>query len=61
MMKAIVPFEIEINDLEHVFKLSQDRDEKSYDNIIQELKKQDGDGKIIAEIMEKRKSKVFPS
>jgi transcriptional regulator len=61
MMKAIVPFEIEINDLQHVFKLSQDRDEKSYDNIIQELKKQDGDGKIIAEIMEQRKSKVFPS
>ncbi len=60
MMKAIVPFEIEINDLQHVFKLSQDRDEKSYDNIIQELKKQDGDSKIIAEIMEKRKSKIFP-
>lgn len=61
MMKAIVPFEIEINDLQHVFKLSQDRDEKSYDNIIQQLKQKDGDAKIIAEIMEKRKSKVFPS
>jgi transcriptional regulator len=61
MMKAIVPFEIEINDLQHVFKLSQDRDEKSYDNIIQQLKQKDSDAKIIAEIMEKRKSKVFPS
>lgn len=61
MMKAIVPFEIEVNDLQHVFKLSQDRDEKSYDNIIHELKKQEGDGKKIAEIMEKRKSKVFQS
>lgn len=61
MMKAIVPFEIEINDLQHVFKLSQDRDEKSYDNIIQQLKQKDGDAKTIAVIMEKRKSKVFPS
>jgi transcriptional regulator len=61
MMKAIVPFEIEINDLQHVFKLSQDRDEKSYDNIIQQLKQKDSDAKTIAAIMEKRKSKVFPS
>ena len=61
MMKAIVPFEIEITDLQHVFKLSQDRDEKSYDNIIQQLKQKNGDAKMIAAIMEKRKSKVFPS
>ncbi|HEY6062932.1 MAG TPA: FMN-binding negative transcriptional regulator, partial [Chitinophagaceae bacterium] len=60
MMKGIVPFEIEINDLQHVFKLSQDRDEKSYDNIIQQLKQKNGDAKMIAAIMEKRKSKVFP-
>lgn len=61
MMKAIVPFEIEINDLQHVFKLSQDRDEKSYDNIIRELSKQGADAKWIADVMVKRKSKVFPS
>ena len=61
MMKAIVPFEIEINDLQHVFKLSQDRDEKSYDNIITKLREQGGDAKEIAVIMENRKSKVFPS
>ena len=61
MMKAIVPFEIEVTDLQHVFKLSQDRDEKSYDNIISQLKQKEGDSKAIAEIMEKRKSKVFPS
>lgn len=61
MMKAIVPFEIEINDLQHVFKMSQDRDEKSYDNIIDKLKEQGGDAKEIAVIMENRKSKVFPS
>ena len=61
MMKAIVPFEIEINELQHVFKLSQDRDEKSYDNIIKELKQQGGGARKIGTIMENRKSKVFPS
>lgn len=60
LMKAIVPFEIEVESFEHIFKLSQDRDEKSYDNIVSQLKQQQGDGKIIGEIMEKRKSKVFP-
>jgi transcriptional regulator len=60
MMKAIVPFEIEITELQHVFKLSQNRDEESYDNIIQQLKQKDNDAKAIAEIMEKRKSKVYP-
>ncbi len=61
MMKAIVPFEMEITELKHIFKLSQNRDEQSYDNIIQQLKQKDGDAKMIAAIMEKRKSKVFPS
>lgn len=59
MMKGIVPFEMEITDLQHVFKLSQNRDEKSYDNIIVQLKQQGGDAAAIAEIMERRKSKVF--
>ncbi len=61
LIKAIVAFEIEVTSLAHVFKLSQDRDEKSYDNIIHKLKEQDGDAKEIAVIMENRKSKVFPS
>ncbi|MEO5945958.1 MAG: FMN-binding negative transcriptional regulator [Chitinophagaceae bacterium] len=61
LIKAIVAFEIEVTSLEHVFKLSQDRDEKSYDNIVNKLKEQDGDAKEIGEIMENRKAKVFPS
>ncbi|MBK8606059.1 MAG: hypothetical protein IPN82_04290 [Chitinophagaceae bacterium] len=60
-MKAIVAFEIEVTSLEHVFKLSQDRDEKSYDNIVDKLKDQGGDAEEIAVIMENRKSKVFKS
>lgn len=59
MMKGIVPFEIEIQELQHVFKLSQNRDEESYDNIIVQLKKKGGDAAAVAAIMEKRKAKVF--
>lgn len=61
LVKAIVGFELEVTELDNVHKLSQNRDEKSYDNIVKELKQQEGDGKIIGEIMENRKSKVFPS
>ena len=61
LMKAIVSFEIEIESMDNVFKLSQNRDEKSYDNIVKELKQRKGDAKMIGTIMEKRKAKVFPS
>lgn len=60
LIKAIVAFEIEVTELENVHKLSQNRDEKSYDNIVKELKQQEGDAKQIGILMEKRKSKVFP-
>ena len=59
LIKAIVAFEIEVSELENVFKLSQNRDEKSYDTIVEKLKQQEGDAKEIGELMEKRKSKVF--
>lgn len=54
LMKAIVAFEIEVTELDHVFKLSQDRDAQSYENIIEKLKEQGGDGRAIAQEMEKR-------
>jgi transcriptional regulator len=61
LMKAIIAFEVEITSIDNVFKLSQNRDEKSYGNIIEKLKQQSGDGKQIAEIMQDRKSKLFNS
>lgn len=61
LMKAIVAFEIEVNSVEHVFKLSQNRDEESYHHIAEKLKAKDGDAAAVAEMMEERKSKVFPS
>jgi transcriptional regulator len=59
LMKAIVAFEIEVESIAHVFKLSQDRDEASYHNIIQKLTEQGEDGKLIADIMKQRVEKVF--
>lgn len=59
LMKAIAAFEIEVESIENVFKLSQDRDEASYHNIIQKLSEQGGDGKYIAEEMRKRAEKLF--
>lgn len=58
-MKAIVAFEVEVKELNHVFKLSQNRDEKSYNQIIHQLQQQGGEAKEVAEIMEARKDKVF--
>ncbi|MBS1552652.1 MAG: FMN-binding negative transcriptional regulator [Bacteroidetes bacterium] len=60
LMKAIVAFEIEIKETDTVFKLSQDRDAESYDNIINQLKEKGEDGKSIAAEMEKRTKEVFP-
>lgn len=59
-LKLIVGFEIEIKDIDTVFKLSQDRDLKSYQNIIKKLKTQDKDGHVIASEMEKRIRQLFP-
>ena len=59
LMGAIVAFEIEITSIDTVFKLSQDRDAKSYQNIIMKLKEQDEDGRVIAAEMEKRAKGLF--
>ena len=59
LAKAIVAFEIEVQELENVFKLSQNRDEKSYDNIIEKLDSQDDAGKRIADEMKKRRQELF--
>jgi transcriptional regulator len=59
LMKAILAFEIEVEEMDTVFKLSQDRDSKSYHNIIEKLKEQGNDGQVIAAEMEKRTKKLF--
>ena len=59
LIKAILAFEMEVTELDNVHKLSQNRDEKSYDNIVQQLKQQQGDAKEIGDLMEQRKGQVF--
>jgi transcriptional regulator len=59
MLKLIVSFEIEVTEIDTVFKLSQDRDQESYENIIKKLNEQDESGRAIAQEMEKRKQTLF--
>src|SRR5579875_564875 len=51
LMKAIVAFEVEVNSIDNVFKLSQNRDKESYEHIIEKLEVQNADGEIIAQEM----------
>ncbi|MBL0073472.1 MAG: FMN-binding negative transcriptional regulator [Bacteroidetes bacterium] len=61
MMPAIVGFEIKADKIENVFKLSQNRDEKSYLNIISKLEEQGGGAAIISQEMKNRKEELFPA
>jgi transcriptional regulator len=60
MMPAIVGIEIRVLQLENVFKLSQNRDEESYLNIIAKLQERGGFNRMIAHEMEKRLELLFP-
>ena len=53
-MKAIIAFEIEITELRHVFKLSQNREETSRNSIIEHLENSDDpEAKLVSEEMKK--------
>lgn len=62
LLKAIVGIEIKVENLQQVFKLSQNRDEASYLNIIQQLEKKQepGHAALVAAEMRKRKDQLFP-
>jgi transcriptional regulator len=53
-MKAIYSFDIVVQDLQHVFKLSQNRDETSHANIQNELSKGDAACKYMAAAMNRK-------
>ena len=59
LVNAIVAFEVEVHQIDNVFKLSQNRDEESYHNIINKLEDQGADGKTIAGEMELRGAQLF--
>jgi len=60
LMQAIVAFEIEVKEMDHVFKLSQNRDAESYRNIIKKLNEMGEQERAIAAEMEKRTRELFP-
>lgn len=59
-LRLIAGFEIEITEMDTVFKLSQERNAESYQNIIKKLKEQNEDAREIAMEMEKRTNDLFP-
>lgn len=59
LSKAIIGFEVRVAELEHVFKLSQNRDLKSYENILVNLEAGDPDAQAMAKEMRKRKDQLF--
>ena len=52
-MQAIVAFKIEVTNIEHVFKLSQNKDAATREKIIESLEQKDNDAKRVAEAMKK--------
>jgi len=59
LLKAIVAFEVEVVSIDNVFKLSQNRNEKSFQNIMDKLNEQGSDGKFIAGEMKKIQHQLF--
>ena len=55
LAKAIISFEIEVTEIAHVFKMSQNRDKESYQNIVENLQKGNREAQDVAAIMEKNK------
>ncbi len=60
LIPAIAAFEVEIESLDSVFKLSQDRDAESYRRIVERLRQKGDAGRYIASEMEKRADGLFP-
>jgi transcriptional regulator len=55
-MKGIVGFEISVDEVQASFKLSQNRDQKNYENVIAELRKSDDqNAQDVAQIMFNRR------
>lgn len=59
LLKAIVAFEVEVHEMDNVFKLSQNHNEETYTNIVEKLKSQGAEAESVAEEMQKRKENLF--
>jgi transcriptional regulator len=59
-MQAIVGFQVEISRMEASFKLSQNRDRESYDNVVAELyRREDENSHAVADEMKQRRARLF--
>jgi transcriptional regulator len=59
-MQAIVGFQIGVTRIEASYKLSQNRDEQSYDNVVAELYQRTDDNSLaVAKAMTNKRSKLF--
>jgi transcriptional regulator len=55
-IKGVAGFEVQVTKIDAAYKLSQNRDDESYQNIVTELEKQkDADSRKVAEEMRKRR------
>ena len=59
LIKMIIAFEVEVKEIDNVFKLSQNHDKDDYNRIIEKLQKQGSEGKFIAKEMKKRSWQLF--
>jgi transcriptional regulator len=59
LIKSIVGFEMKVDTIENVFKLSQNRDEKSFHSIMDKLNERDSDARKIASEMERIRPGLF--
>lgn len=60
-MRGIVGFEISMDDVQAAYKLSQNRDEQSYHQVIEELDKGDETARAVAEEMKERGDTMWKS
>jgi transcriptional regulator len=56
-VRGIVVFDITVTEVQAAYKLSQNRDEESYQNIIDKLEQSDANGKAVATAMRKQRNK----
>ena len=61
LVKAIVAFEVAVTHIEHVFKLSQNRDKDSYHHIISKLQEGYAEAQAVAAEMKLREEDLFKS
>lgn len=59
LMKAIIAFEVEVESMDNVFKLSQNRNSNSFNTIMEELEKGGSSSQNIAGEMKKREAEIF--